>query len=140
MRDAEGISDSEWSGLYFAIELRLYCPAIAPLSLTATIKPLFDGVISSFHSYPDPPVGLADRIAPVVQGSPDAVRDAMTNPWSSALGRRRLVWPRGSGVQWNPADDKCVAGEILRIDSPQWRLAGILSEVTPVDASMNLQR
>ena len=39
------------------------------------------------------------------------------------LGGRRLIWPRGQGVQWNPADERCVAGEIRLVEGDQWALS-----------------
>jgi hypothetical protein len=131
MKDATGKSNSEWSVPYFGLELRLLCPASAPFSLASNIKALFDGVITSLHSYPDPPMDVAERVATIINAPTSAARDALANPWSSVLGPRRLVWPRGRGVQWNPADDKCVAGELLRVNSTDWLLAGTLSEVSP---------
>ncbi len=45
---------------------------------------------------------------------------------------RRLVHPRGRGVQWNPNDDLLVASEFsFADDAPEgeWRLSGKLLEV-----------
>jgi hypothetical protein len=39
---------------------------------------------------------------------------------AAALGRRRLLWPRPRGVQWNPTDDLCLAVE-LRIERGERR-------------------
>jgi hypothetical protein len=50
---------------------------------------------------------------------------------SAVLGRRRLLWPRAQGVQWNPADDLCLALE-LRIERGERReLSGRLVEIKP---------
>ena len=43
----------------------------------------------------------------------------------------RLVVPRGAGVIWAPADDKCVAGELL-LDSQEgvtWAIKGKIVEL-----------
>jgi hypothetical protein len=68
----------------------------------------------------------------MVGASIEDVLQNLANERHSPLGPRRLVWPFRNGVQWNPADDKCVAGEILRIDSDDWYLAGTLCEVKSV--------
>jgi len=33
------------------------------------------------------------------------------------------------GVQWNPADDACLAGELFTARSDEWRLGGQLFEL-----------
>ena len=43
----------------------------------------------------------------------------------------RLVYLRGAGVQWNPSDDRCVAGELLSAQpiDESWAIKGELVEV-----------
>jgi hypothetical protein len=42
-----------------------------------------------------------------------------------------LVHPRGTGVQWNPADQLCVAGQVLcrRASGGTWTLSGQIHAV-----------
>ena len=51
------------------------------------------------------------------------------------LGSRRLVKPFREGVQWNPADDACLAAEIHlqpQPHNPPWQLSGSLFEIGEV--------
>jgi hypothetical protein len=43
----------------------------------------------------------------------------------------KLLYPRGDGVQWNPIDHLCVAGQVLVQASPgtTWTLAGEIHAV-----------
>ena len=65
------------------------------------------------------------------------VRRWLADPNWAALGSRTLVRPFGThGVQWNPADDYCVAA-IVTIDrtpgdGPRWQLSGELAWAAPV--------
>jgi hypothetical protein len=43
------------------------------------------------------------------------------------------VHPRGTGVQWNPADHLCVAGQLLCRPAPgtTWMLSGEIHSLSP---------
>jgi len=103
------------------------------------IKPLVDGVIAALHTHDGTALAdVSDRLRAQLPGSDASdiaqlpgsdASDIAQLPGSDAsdiaqrlvdddaavLGPRRLVWPRASGVQWNPADDLCVALE-LRVE------------------------
>ena len=114
----------------FTLRLRLGVPAGQRRRLTVDlVKRLIDGVVVCYHSHVsqgDDQRDLARRAsAPDTTVTLDMLHD---EPWS-ALGARRLLWPRGAGVQWNPADDYCVACEVT-IDTSHargWTLSGSLS-------------
>jgi len=50
---------------------------------------------------------------------------------NAVLGRGRLLWPWRNSIQWNPAVDCCVAGELLFMRSTKdfVELSGELFEV-----------
>jgi hypothetical protein len=53
------------------------------------------------------------------------------DPESAVLGRQRLLWRWRNGVQWNPADDLCVAAEVVidpGIESEAWSHSGEIFE------------
>jgi hypothetical protein len=49
----------------------------------------------------------------------------------------RLLHRRGDGVQWAPADELCVAGEVLVAESEdgRWYLRGEVVELEPADGT-----
>ena len=101
-------------GLEMGIEL----PASAPTNLAALAKPLIDGVISAFHAHDDPRTLdlVAERVAAQIGAPAAEIRSLLQQNESAILGSRRLLWPWREGVQWNPADDRCAAFRIRRVD------------------------
>ena len=77
-------------------------------STASILKPMLDGIIASFHR--DESLGdeAVTRLAAQLRGAEDDVRAQLTAP-DAALGSRELVRPYRDGLQWNPADDLCVA-------------------------------
>jgi hypothetical protein len=66
--------------------------------------------------------------------SPDSLAALVVEERSAVLGRRRLVWPRASGVQWNPADDLCVALDLRIEAAPRLQLSGRVFDVRHISA------
>ena len=56
---------------------------------------------------------ISDRLSMKLDGDSNELKELLLNETSNLLGRRRLLWLRGQGVQWNPRDDDCVAGELI---------------------------
>lgn len=111
-----------------AVRLTL-TPPTRRAPMPATIgKALFDGTIAAYHSHDGTDV---DELAARVGVHPLYLVD----PAWSVLGRRRLLWRHDPGsVQWNPADDRLVAAELL-LDTHRaadWQLSGELRQVMPV--------
>lgn len=125
----------------FMAQVRIGGPVAAvnrPRSLVDLIKPLLDGVISAFHSHHEPKGLPPERRLVTTDGSlrrewTDGLADAR---WA-ALGPRRLVATFGtSGVRWNPADDYCVAAEVVLKDQATrfgWTLDARLHSATAID-------
>ena len=85
----------------------------AQSNLASVVKPILDGVIAAFHGHDGTD---NDRVATHLSGYLGETREQMDrwllNNQANALGKLRLIWPRGQGVQWNPADDRCMAVEV----------------------------
>ena len=100
------------------------------------LKGIFDGVISAFQVQTDTavlPVVVA-RIATVLPADPVEIEEHLLDQRRAVLGPvPRLVAPyRETGVQWNPGDHWCVAGELLAaepVDS-RWAIRGELVELS----------
>jgi hypothetical protein len=126
----------------FGLELELVMPSTIRTNLAALAKPLIDGVISAFHTH-DHPASLdvvAGRVAARVGAPVSEVRTLLTDSEAAILGSRRLLWPWRDGVQWNPADDRCMAFRI-RVASdagkggvPSLRIRGSLLGIVPTSA------
>lgn len=106
---------TERLGSYFGLSITLQPPrGTTSLNLAKLLKPVFDGVVSSFHQHDgtDGPE-LGRRVASSLESEPERISQLLQDGSQAVLGRRRLLWRRGDGVQWGPADDRCVAGELL---------------------------
>lgn len=111
-------------------------------SLVDIVKPVLDGIISAYHSHIHEGQGVAEaqRLEAAGIGTARILQDQLLDRRWAALGARRLLWPFGkTGVQWNPADDFCVAAHITLTTMKsvadrrpaRWRLSAELMEATP---------
>jgi hypothetical protein len=111
-------------------------------SLVDIVKPALDGIISAYHSHSHEGEGVAEaqRLEAAGIGTARTLQDQLLDRRWAALGARRLLWPFGkTGVQWNPADDFCVAADITLSTTKsvadkhpaRWRLSAELMEATP---------
>lgn len=113
----------------FAVRLTLTPPNRRAPVPSAVGKALFDGTIAAFHNHDGEDLDeLAARV-----GVPPLL---LVDPAWSVLGRRRLLWRHHTeSVQWNPADDRLVAAELLLDTSRRaddWELSGELRQVKPI--------
>ncbi len=122
----------------FAVRLVLRPGVGGPTnSLGGLGKPVLDGAISALHGHDD--LGRLDVVSERLSAnSPETaqnLRAALSDNQWAVLGFRRLVRPFGArGVQWNPADDLCVAAEIMMGAADprcpgRWSLSGEISAV-----------
>jgi hypothetical protein len=111
-------------------------------SLVDIVKPTLDGIISAYHSH-EGSDGLveAQRLEEAGIGPRVTLQDQLLDRRWAALGGRRLLSSLGrAGVQWNPADDLCVAAHITLSTCSstedghhaRWRLSGELVEAIPM--------
>lgn len=109
-------------------------------SVASIIKPALDGIISAYHSHEGSDgVVEALRLEEAGLGTAGTLQTQLPDRRWAALGPRRLVRPFGeTGVQWNPADDYCVAAHVnlttnkAGADTHQarWRLTAELMEAS----------
>jgi hypothetical protein len=113
----------------FGMEMTVTAPDGARRSLPALTKVLLDGCIAALHDHDGTDRDqIASRLA-VKAGLDRATVIGLLEPVGAVLGPRRLLHRFGAGVQWNPADDRCVSA-LLRLEAGnQYRIAGRLLAV-----------
>ena len=78
------------------------------------MKPLIDAFISALHFYQGGQLeAITSRLAERLGTWPDFVRKLLLDAETAVLGPRAVPHLRGEGLQWSPADDLLVAGELL---------------------------
>ncbi|MBE0513136.1 hypothetical protein IBX38_08815 [Candidatus Bathyarchaeota archaeon] len=116
----------------FGLSMTIYAPSGSVSNLVALLKPLLDGAVAAFHQHDGTmQAEVASRLARVLGVRTQDVVAHLSDNTNAVLGRRRLLWPWRNSIQWNPADDCCVAGELLFIGSTKdfLELSGELFEV-----------
>jgi hypothetical protein len=112
------------------------------LQSTATLKRLVDGVVAAFQAHDESQLHVcSSRLAALIGQDERAVSRALVDARNACLGVRRLLWPRSTGVQWNPADDQCVAATITVLphngaEEPQISAEVVAVSETASDASL----
>jgi hypothetical protein len=108
----------------FGVRLNLSAPAYWQQNLADVVKPLMDGFISVLHSYAgDHRDVVGERIAPLLREPVPQVRDLLLDDGNTPLGPRAVPYLRGKGLQWSPADDLLIVGEVCREISAEDQLA-----------------
>lgn len=107
--------------------------------LAGVVKGVFDGAISAFQAQTDAAdlPELTSRAALHISATPEEIASLLGCRNRAVLGAvPSLLHRRGAGVQWNPADDFCVAGELLAATSwsSRWALRGDILEVASRDS------
>jgi hypothetical protein len=98
------------------------------------VKALMDGTVAAFqaHGNQKAVAELATRLALATGRSADMIAQALLNDERAILGiTDMLVRLRGTGVQWNPADHLCMAGQVLcrPASGGTWTLSGEIHAV-----------
>jgi hypothetical protein len=96
-------------------------------------------VVSAFQAHTDTSdiAELAARVSRNVAASPAGIEALLVSQRQAVLGAvPQLLHRRGVGVQWAPADDLCVAGELLAEPSSDsaWSIKGKIIELEPARA------
>jgi len=117
----------------FGLRLALTVPAGTRFRPPSALKPLLDGTIAAFHAHTGNDAEPPARVAAALKQDADATARLLRDDTRAVLGGRCLVWNRSDGVQWNPADDKCEALEVLVQTHPQptWLCSGSLFTLQP---------
>jgi hypothetical protein len=119
----------------FAVKLKIRPPRGRRVRVNSDlVKAIFDGVICAFQAQTDTAVLqlVSARIAATLHADPAEIEQLLLDQRRAVIGVvPRLVHPRGVGVQWNPSDDWCVAGELLPADpaGERWAISGEVIEL-----------
>lgn len=120
----------------FAVKLQLRPPHGRRMRVNSDlVKATFDGVICAFQAHTDTKnlVRIAARIAAILEVDPAEIERLLLDKRQAILGAvPRLVHLHGAGVQWNPVDDWCVAGELLAAQPVDdlWAIKGEIVEIS----------
>jgi hypothetical protein len=120
-------------GTPFAICATIRPPRSATPVLGGLIKGIFDGVASAFQAHTDTAdiAELAARASRNATASPAEIEALLLCQRQAVLGAvPRLLHRRGKRVQWAPADDLCIAGELLaeQPTDSAWSIKGKIVE------------
>jgi hypothetical protein len=101
------------------------------------VKGIVDGVICAFNAHTDQTVlpEAVTRLATTLPAQPEEIDGYLRRKDWAVLGEvYRLVAPYRSGVKWDPADHRCVAGEVLATPAEPgdscWTIKGKIFELT----------
>lgn len=86
-------------------------------NLASVIKPLLDGIISSFHTESKIDDHAVHRLAEKTSWNPDDIALRLLNPARPLLGKRNLLSSYRNFVKWNPADELCESCTLMQIQS-----------------------
>ena len=121
----------------FGVRLTIRVPTGSIINTCAITKVLLDGAISACHAHDGTDLDqISTRLADRLKDRPADLAARLMSTDRTALGRRRLLYLRASGVQWNPADDFCMTSAIS-IDArgearEPWSVSGELFDVIGV--------
>ena len=122
----------------FGISITIRKPRDSKLSLASVVKTVLDGVIAAFHAHNGAKLDdVSERLGAKLDITPTDAMYLLLDNRLNLFGTRNLVWPYKNGIQWNPADDRCVAAELLIDDTATesgWELSGELFAVRPRSA------
>ncbi len=120
----------------FGVRLRLQTPA-SQSAAPELVKSVVDGTVAALQAHGDR--GTVDdvsaRLAAQLGPSATELAQKLLDDRGAVLGvTRRLLYPRAKGVQWDPADHLCLAGELL-VESGSaagWTISGVVEELRRV--------
>jgi hypothetical protein len=119
----------------FAVRVQVRPPHGRQPVWGALVKGIFDGVICAFQAHIDTAVlpDIVARIATVLPADPLEIEERPLDQRRAVLGVvQRLVSPYRTDVKWDPADHRCVAGELFPAEpvGPRWAIKGELVELS----------
>ena len=97
-------------------------------------KPLFDGIIAAMHTHDGRHMDVvAPRLAHRLETDERVIRDLLSRG-EAILGARSVIHPWGNSIQWNPADDRLVFGQLSATpaDGNAWTIDGEVCGLTPL--------
>jgi hypothetical protein len=120
---------------HFAVKVQIRPPHRHRRGVGNLVKGIFDGVISAFQVHDNPVVlpEVGARLATLLRADHVQIEEYLLDERRAVLGRApRLVHPYRKGVQWNPTDHLCVAGELLLAEpvGSRWAIRGEIVELS----------
>ena len=101
---------------FFGVDIVLSGPPSLPSGLHNVLKPMLDGVIAALQRHDGSNLDtVATRLAEELDAEPERVFNLLTTDAVDVVGESQLVRPYRAGLQWNPADDRCVAVRLRRV-------------------------
>jgi len=118
----------------FGVRINIRVPSSASRFNTASlVKPILDGVISSFHEYDgSDSYEIEERLTRILGVEKSTISEYLADSSTSILGPRNSITCWRDGVKMNPADDGCVAGELLVSEEATdgaWEMSGEIFRV-----------
>ena len=126
----------------YGIQIKVKAPIGTTINLASIVKPVLDGIISSFHTHNGSDIiELSERLAKLLGENKQMVEKMLIDTQMNMLGTRNLLHKFGHNIQWNPADDTCVKADILFDNSSDggWSLSGELFKVEQSDKENHVQ-
>ncbi len=116
----------------FGLTVTITVPAsVGAVNTVNVLKPLIDGLISSFQAHDGESDEVSRRVAAEIGIDPQTVASLLCRRDYALLGTRQLVVLRAQGVMWQPDDRLLLAGEVRVHTHPgtQWLVSGTLFEI-----------
>jgi hypothetical protein len=125
------------AGAPFGIQITVHATSRGPYQATAISECMIDGTIAAFHQAVSPAAAATARAAlalrmPSVDGAELEALAAGSSPGALFPGSALVI--KGSNIQINPSDERCIAGQVtIRPDAqgPVPQLSGELFTVRP---------
>lgn len=112
----------------FGMSVDIKAPEGTKTNLSSLVKPLLDGIISSFHSHEviksNETVDILSNRIGVDQSK---IKEWLYDSINDVLGKRNLVYLFRNNIKWNPADDLCLTTSLHfddSLDEENWLLSG----------------
>jgi len=116
----------------FGLTVTIAAPAsVGTVNTVDVLKPLIDGLVSSFQAHDGEPDEVSRRIATELGIDRQTVASLLCQRDRALLGARQLVVLRAQGVTWQPNDHLLLAAEVRVHTHPgtQWLVSGALFEI-----------
>ena len=101
----------------FALRVDARYPQLTGEYAVRRVKKVFDGIASAMHFWKNPHEELVRKVVCHLKVSSKSVREKFQ------VNEHALLGERHSSPNWNPADDRCIAGELLLTPNTEdkWR-------------------
>jgi hypothetical protein len=118
----------------FAVKVEIRPPLERQPVWGGLVKGVVDGVVCAFQAHTDTSIlpDVVARLSKDLPAHPADIERCLLDQRRAVLGAvPQLVSPYRSGVKWDPADHRCVAGEVLAADpvDARWAIRGELVEL-----------